>query len=176
MRWNHILLASLLIGAWSGTVQADSNRHDVYYMVVMDPTFTALEQGDIGDALEHWIVGSVGTSRPIHFQVSVAGTANGECDRFRRNNLICLHRGSVEGMPDDVVGWTITQPDEKSSDIYVKTYMTPPFLESEVWQHEIGHALGLQHTGRNTLMCRTTACSAMNVTPADLQQWEHLAQ
>jgi hypothetical protein len=37
--------------------------------------------------------------------------------------------------------------------------------------HELGHGMGLIHTGPGTVMCRYVQCDADGVTPADYQQW-----
>jgi hypothetical protein len=42
----------------------------------------------------------------------------------------------------------------------------------EVMAHELGHAMGLVHTGPGTLMCATLVCAAELVMPADVAQWD----
>lgn len=38
--------------------------------------------------------------------------------------------------------------------------------------HEIGHGMGLIHTGTGTVMCAFVGCVAPGVTAADKQQWD----
>lgn len=166
-----IWCALVCVGSLTYSTSAHAaDKHDVFYQVGMSPAFTPEEQGFIGDALEHWIIGSKLSSRPIHFQVRVV-----ECNRSQNDYLICLHKGTTEGMPSSDVGWTNWLPDSHSADIWVKTEVVFSQYRSEVWQHELGHALGLSHTGEGTLMCWTTRYAALNVTLADIQQWEQLA-
>ncbi len=38
--------------------------------------------------------------------------------------------------------------------------------------HELGHAMGLSHTGPGTVMCHTSVCASLTVMPADVAQWQ----
>ena len=40
--------------------------------------------------------------------------------------------------------------------------------------HEIGHALGLDHSGENTVMCESKACGVSVITEADIQQFRRV--
>jgi hypothetical protein len=43
-------------------------------------------------------------------------------------------------------------------------------LLAETARHELGHALGLKHTGPGTIMCADIQCAAESITCADVQQ------
>ena len=43
---------------------------------------------------------------------------------------------------------------------------------AQVVEHEIGHALGLSHTGTGTIMCADVGCAAASVTCADVARIE----
>lgn len=43
-------------------------------------------------------------------------------------------------------------------------------LLAETARHELGHALGLKHTGPGTIMCADIQCAAGSITCADVQQ------
>jgi len=37
--------------------------------------------------------------------------------------------------------------------------------------HEVGHSIGLSHTGQGTIMCATLGCTNLDITCADLEQF-----
>ncbi len=58
----------------------------------------------------------------------------------------------------------------ENSDIYLSTDVSDDtFMHTT--EHELGHALGLDHTGPGTLMCKDNGCASQDITCADVEQF-----
>lgn len=84
---------------------------------------------------------------------------------------------TINGMPgaeiqhedgEGVLGYQIAM----GEDSYVQLPNDAPFasLLAETTRHELGHTLGLKHTGAGTIMCADIQCAAQTITCADVQQ------
>jgi hypothetical protein len=67
--------------------------------------------------------------------------------------------------------WGYTQ---KERWVYLDTDAVPEADFPQVAAHELGHAMGLVHTGPGTLMCASAKCASPTVTQADDDQWYEL--
>lgn len=101
--------------------------------------------------------------------------ADGPCPAERKDGMICLH--PIESIPmlpwepGTLVGLTV----------YTEVWLAEPILERDsfplvqrVIAHEMGHSMGLQHTGPGTLMYPYGDKGSLTVTDADVKQWKLL--
>jgi hypothetical protein len=73
---------------------------------------------------------------------------------------------------DHALGCTLRLPYLFNSASLIVASDCPENMKPEVWLHEMGHALGLVHTGPGTVMCASFQCAAKTVTAADVAQYE----
>lgn len=141
----------------------------------------AAQQMVVKGALRDWERATIQTSRPIHFQTLPESE---DCIPIAERHVICFWDAT-----EAQIGWLATQGGlagalagitnrlpNGSSDILVNISATAAWALPEVWRHEIGHALGLAHTGAHTLMCDGISCAAPNITRADLEQYLRVAE
>lgn len=131
------------------------------YTVHISPSFAPQEQEWIVSAVDDWMW----KVRGLQLHASIADCDGGD-------NEICFH---------PVTGYTTfcgyTQPhDSGYQDIRMyedAPGWTVPYYQA-IAAHELGHALGLHHTGKGTLMYPDRdALGALTVQPADVEQfWE----
>lgn len=58
----------------------------------------------------------------------------------------------------------------ENSDLYLSTDVDPDTFK-HIALHELGHALGLDHTGSGTVMCAYNSCASHGITCADVEQF-----
>jgi hypothetical protein len=99
--------------------------------------------------------------------------ADGACPPgAHANGLICMHPvallPSLPWEPGITLGFTILTDMWIAETLAEK--MSPALLQRLI-AHEMGHAMGLEHTGPGTLMDPYSDEGALTVQPADAQQW-----
>ena len=77
--------------------------------------------------------------------------------------IICVRQTALG--PDEG-GLTVRTDGTDSSDVSVIAGM--PLA---VYEHELGHAMALEHTGPGTVMCPGTGCMSPGVTATDVDQF-----
>jgi hypothetical protein len=98
--------------------------------------------------------------------------SNEMCPVLRRMGMICMHPvQSIPTLPWEpgvLAGFTV----------YYDIWLAEPLLESgaqkykqRVIAHEMGHSMGLSHTGPGTLMYPYSNGGSWTVTAADATQW-----
>lgn len=143
------------------------------YSVVIDPSFSSEDKAAIIAGLQGW-------EHITDGEFSVSSISYGSCNS--NVNQICFVpstenqvdrlRGSTKG---DVIGLTLRSYSNDNSVIYIPLDATaglPPNVMTTLAAHELGHALGLDHTQTGTVMCWTYSCQAPLPTCDDYQQWK----
>lgn len=150
-----LLLLPLLLVACGG-VPLDQIGED--YRVVVSPDFDSGQETKIYGAMDAW-TRAVG----VRF-VLTDSCAEGE------PRCITI-KPSVAGQIGGDVGYDVTSRPSEDSEIVIWNEELPLATEL-VAIHEFGHALGLSHTGPNTIMCADLDCmSRSGVTCDDARQY-----
>jgi hypothetical protein len=151
-----------LVGALAACILAGCDPapgHD--YQLVIDPRSTDAEAASITDAMYSWVVILDGRLKVS----SAIGTCHG-ADRE-----ICVHLAtqaqieSLGGLPS-ALGRTLRSDMSDRADVYIRVT-----AGTRAIAHELGHAMGLEHTQAGTLMCSDRGCAAFSPTCDDVAQW-----
>jgi hypothetical protein len=98
--------------------------------------------------------------------------ADGPCPEQRRLGMICMH--PVDSIPPNplepgvMTGYTVFTEMWLVEPALVKQ---TPAMAQRLIAHEMGHAMGLLHTGPGTLMYPYSDLGSLTVTPTDIAQW-----
>lgn len=159
------------------------------YHVSIDSAFTTEQQSAVLESLDHWDEALAG-------RVSFTTSIDSSCSRNDAAHLICVHASTsayvkeVSNIPGDI-GFTLRTEvyanlpgsgDKRndSADVYIPTddsFVNNPAQMQSVVSHELGHAMGLEHTHEPTdLMYYALDNNApvQSATCDDVQQWETL--
>jgi hypothetical protein len=157
----------LLLLALALTSSACSSKPTMDYDVTVDPAFSPAETDAVIAGVEDW-----GRSIPeLQLTYKIAS-----CDS-PSSCQVCFH--PQHDAPDpthDVVGSTFPgSVDDSTVWIYVDRIQATGWdvssLIEQTTAHEMGHAVGLHHTGPGTLMAADVPDQAHGVTSADVSQF-----
>ncbi len=146
-----IALALLNCAGWEN----NPTRH---YHLEIDPTFTDAQASAIVDAATQW-------------QLQSKGYVTFDGDPRSGEDIISFVAATTATMEQDFGGGTIGMAEYhgQSSQIFlVQTMAGAAFHQTA--EHEIGHAIGLVHSGEGTLMCQNAQCAALTITCGDITQ------
>jgi hypothetical protein len=155
--WNGALIALAAACILIGCNPAPG--HD--YELVIDSAVSTEEAASITDAVFEWAAILDGRLKMT--------VAIGRCRGVDRE--ICVHLAtesqivSLGGLPS-AVGRTLRSDISDRADVYLRDT-----AGTRAIAHEIGHAMGLEHTQTGTLMCSDRGCAAWVPTCDDVAQW-----
>lgn len=137
------------------------------YLVKVDPSFTPTEQAAVFESVDQWR-----SATPALSIAAELSTCDGAPD-----GRICVRPDHDAG--PGLLGvttreyWTTPSGGEKADTaLYVERIARHPGMFVAAAAHELGHAMGLVHTGPGTVMCHDVGEMAMGVTDADAEQWK----
>jgi hypothetical protein len=149
---------------------ARQSPYTTEYNVYIDPAFT--DPSSVMDALESWEMAT-----NVVFLPALENRACSDTDF----GCISIHPTTSDVLDadehrDQTLGMTVWHRDITGHNSYsgwANVYVTDDFDQQTIL-HELGHSLGLNHTGDGTLMCAYTTCAAEAITPADIAQYADL--
>jgi predicted Zn-dependent protease len=171
MRTSVLLGASLLLGGCF-----NPSDYPTRYQVYIDPAFGS-QVNDVVQSLTAWE-----DSAGVRFDLTLADiTCDASCGA-----TITLHPDTLadivrkQGSPN-AIGTTQVWGNDLGVGHWEQTYYpgwanvyTTPTFTQQTLLHEIGHAMGLVHSGAGSLMCANTGCAAEGITGEDINQYRTL--
>ena len=134
------------------------------YQVWIDPAFEG-QTDTIFQALDDW---RRSTDNGVQFHTWLR-----DDDASGQTYVIAIHRESTADIQTicrnpKVIGCTISNAVEVG--VWANIYLPAP-VKLQVALHELGHGMGLVHTGPGTVMCKDEDCASPDITCADVQQY-----
>jgi hypothetical protein len=156
-----IIMAFPFVAGCLGNV--DSLCHHRSFNVIIDQGIPAWQVNAALDAVGQWSACGIGLSTNVgHCDGSDPGAGN-IC--VRQLPLDAIH---AEAFPDTLDYTTVVFPDGGPSGASID--INPQAGAGQI-AHEIGHGMGMSHTGPGTVMCKDTGCGADHVTEIDCANW-----
>lgn len=171
--------AALLVTVVLTTVACAGSQYDSHYSVVIDSSFTPEEMSLTVAALQQWEDATTLTAMPVSFTI----TTDGSCTPEAGEAKICIHRSTVgflDAKADNTTSLGLTNWDrhDDASNVWISPIDTSNQSGWSLFQvttaHELGHAMGLHHTGAGSLMCWEVGCVSDAVTKTDVSQYLEL--
>ena len=159
------LLAFSFVFLASGCCAVLGNIKGTQYSVYIDPKFSVDQQAAIVSAAQSW---EAVTSARFTFQVGPCGGVH--------DGEICVLVASPGTLSPGQMGATVVEtfPSVDGGESALDATVTDESEFQQLAAHEIGHAMGLVHTARGTLMFWEAHGQAHTPTPADVAQWSSL--
>jgi hypothetical protein len=158
-----IIFATILLAACGAPPPA--TPLGTTYEVVVDPAAGADAYAQMQQAAAAWVAAIPELSLRV---------SQGPCPGVPARGVVCAaiadaaqqaeeHAAAGPGVIDDTVSW----PPDDSAQVWF--FSTEPGAQAA--EHELGHAMGLVHTGPGTIMCAYTGGWPAGVTAADVTQF-----
>lgn len=146
---------------------ACAQKPSSHYSVYIDPTMNAYDTDAMLSGLQSWE-----QSVNVTFDTKIGLPFTTE------EHQIVLHASTKadvakRGVEGDI-GVTFRDEEQDRADIYYGLDLTNESTLHVEIRHELGHAMGLSHTGAGSLMCANKECAAENITSTDIAQYNSL--
>jgi hypothetical protein len=128
-----------------------------HYSVTLSPQLSAADVETTYEAIEAWQFALDGK---LSADVSIGSC--GDAD-----HSICVEPGDASDVTGAEIGSTTRWAETDHAIVYLM-----PGSGVRTATHEVGHAMGLIHTGEGSVMCKDTGCASDAPTAIDVAQWE----
>ena len=141
-------------------ISSCASRYQNSYNVYIDPALT--HQAALAQSVDDWnaILSGVVTMR-VYNESHVCADANDICVYSVTPDQLV----QISGNPN-AVGFEQTSYFETHRILLSNGFLSNDIYTMQIFEHELGHALGLGHFG-NGIMCWCTCCAALRVTCPD---------